>query len=244
MRMYLAAVAASLFFANPAASADLGGKPYRGPVVEPIGPAFKWTGFYLGAHGGYAWGEVEQRQTTGGMPVGPFKYDTNGAFGGGTVGYNVQMGGIVMGVEGDFGWMDLNGKGRIPSSNPAAHQDITLDGGLYGDITGRLGFAANRTLLYGKGGWAWFDGEARQKTTNPGFVTHGTDKAFDGWVAGAGIEHAFAPNITIKVEYLHFDFGHQGGDQTSVTDPPIGFVYKNTTDLTADLVKAGMNFKF
>ena len=172
------------------------------------------------------------------------KYDTNGAFGGGTVGYNVQMGGIVVGVEGDFGWMDLNGKGRIPSSNPAAHQDITLDGGLYADVTGRLGLAANRTLFYGKGGWAWFDGEARQKTTNPGFVTHGTDEAFDGWVAGAGIEHAFAPNVTFKVEYLHFDFGRQGGDQTSVTDPPIGFVYKNTTDLTAESVKAGVNFKF
>jgi outer membrane immunogenic protein len=53
-----------------------------------------------------------------------------------------------------------------------------------------------------------------------------------------------APNVSLKLEYLHFDFGRQGGDQTSVSDPPIGFVYKNTADLTADSVKPGVNFKF
>jgi outer membrane immunogenic protein len=63
-------------------------------------------------------------------------------------------------------------------------------------------------------------------------------------VAGAGIEHMIAPNVSLKLEYLHFDFGRQGGDQTSVSDPPIGFVYKNTADLTADSVKPGVNFKF
>ena len=162
------------------------GQAQRLEYDEAPRPAFSWTGFYLGAHAGYAWGDVDQRQTIGGMPVGPFSYDVDGAFGGGTAGYNWQAGQLVVGIEGDLGWMDLSGAGRIPSSNPAAHQDITLDGGLYGDITGRLGVAMGRTLLYGKGGWAWFNGEARQKTTNPGFVTHGTDKAFDGWVAGAG----------------------------------------------------------
>ena len=243
MRCVLATAALLALATVPAVAADLR-RPKRLEYDEAPRAAFSWTGFYLGAHAGYAWGSVDQRQTTGGMPVGPFGYDVDGAFGGGTAGYNWQAGQLVVGIEGDLGWMDLSGAGRIPSSNPAAHQDISLDGGLYGDITGRLGVAMGRTLLYGKGGWAWFNGEARQKTTNPGFVTHGTDKAFDGWVAGAGIEHMIAPNVSLKLEYLHFDFGRQGGDQTSVSDPPIGFVYKNTADLTADSVKAGVNFKF
>jgi outer membrane immunogenic protein len=115
----------------------LPGWPKRLEYDEAPRAAFSWTGFDLGAHAGYAWGSVDQRQTTGGMPVGPFSYDVDGAFAGGTAGYNWQAGQLVVGIEGDLGWMDLSGAGRIPSSNPAAHQDITLDAGLYGDITGR-----------------------------------------------------------------------------------------------------------
>ena len=50
--------------------------------------------------------------------------------------------------------------------------------------------------------------------------------------------------MSIKVEYQHFDFGTELGNQTSVTDPPIGHVYKNWTDLTAESVKAGVAFHF
>jgi outer membrane immunogenic protein len=210
-------------------------------LAQPLGET--WTGSYLGAHVGGVWGDVDVRDTNGGVLPGPFKYSASGAFGGGTAGYNWQNGSFVLGVEGDLGYMDLSGSGIIPSSVAGRHQDITLDGGLYGDITGRLGFAYYRTLFYGKGGFAFYDGEARQKTTNPGYVTHGTD-TFSGWVLGGGIEHYIAPGVSLKVEYLHFDFGSEGGDQTSVSDPPIGYVYRNRTSLTADSVKAGVAYHF
>jgi outer membrane immunogenic protein len=228
MKRTVPALLACIAFSHPAAAE----KP------------FDWTGLYLGGHAGYAWSDVDQRQTNGGMPPGPFSYTGNGFVGGATAGYNLQAGMFVVGVEGDIGWMDLSGTGRIPSSNPAAHQDISLDAGAYGDITGRLGVAIGKTLIYGKGGWAFYNGEARQKTTNPGFVTHGTDSTFTGWTAGGGIEHAISQGLTVKLEYQHFDFGTENGDQTSVSDPPIGFVYRNSTNVTADSVKAGINFRF
>jgi outer membrane immunogenic protein len=202
-----------------------------------------WSGLYLGAHAGGAWGDVDVTDTTGGVTPGPFNYDVNGAFGGGTVGFNVQMSSIVVGLEGDLGYMDASGSGIIPSSNPAAHQDITLDGGFYAVAAGRVGLAFGGTLIYGKGGWAFYDGEAGQKTTNPGYVTHPTG-AFSGRVYGGGIEHMIDRNWSVKAEYLHFDFDTEEGDQTSVSDPPIGFVYKNVNDVEVDTVKVGFNYHF
>ncbi len=48
----------------------------------------------------------------------------------------------------------------------------------------------------------------------------------------------------MKVEYQHFDFGSQVGDQTSITDPPIGHVYHNWTDLSFESVKSGAAYHF
>ena len=204
---------------------------------------FSWSGFYAGAHVGYAWGDVDQTQTSGGMPFGPFSYKPEGAFSGATAGYNWQFQNLVVGVEGDFGYMDLTGAGVIPSSVPGQRQDITLSDGLYATATGRIGYAFGQTLIYGKGGVAYYGGEGSQKTTNPGFVTYPTG-VFTGWVYGGGIEHFIARNWSLKIEYLHFDFGGEAGNQTSITDPPVGFVYTNNTDVKADTVKLGVNFHF
>jgi len=194
-----------------------------------------------GLHAGGVWGDVSVTDTNGGVTPGPFTYSPSGAFGGAQAGVNWQGGGFVAGVEGDIGYMNLTGAGIIPSSDPQYHQDATLSGGVYGDITGRLGFAMGQSLLYGKGGFAFYNGQALQLTTKPTYTGTGTD-TFTGWTAGAGIEHQFTPNMSVKVEYLHFDFGPEGGYQTSITDPPIGYQYDNSTKLTADSIKIGVNW--
>ena len=236
-RLCAVAVIAAALPTLAAAGGSLKDAPY-----QPL-PQTTWSGPYIGAHVGYAWGSADVTDITGGVPPGPFGYDPDGVLAGGTLGYNWQMDQFVVGVEGDLGYMDLSGSGRIPSSNPAAFQAITLDGGLYAVIAGRLGVTFGSTMIYGKAGWAYFDGEAGQKTTNPGYVTNPTG-AFSGAVYGGGIEHFISKGISLKVEYLHFNFGSQGGNQTSVSDPPIGFVYTNKTDLTADSVKVGMAVHF
>ena len=148
------------------------------------------------------------------------------------------MGSVVVGVEGDIGFMDLSGHGTAPSSDPTKQQDLRLESGLYGTATGRLGFVVGKSLIYGKGGWAYLDATASQTTTKPGYVTNPT-KAFNGWVWGGGIEHFLSPGVSVKAEYLHFDFGSQLGDQTSVSDDPIGFKYVNKTDVTAGHHESG-----
>jgi outer membrane immunogenic protein len=210
--------------------------------AKPV--VYNWNGFYVGAHAGGVWGDVNVTDDiTDGVPPGPFGYSVSGFFGGGTAGYNFEIDNIVFGIEGDLGFIDPNGRGLIPSSDPAFHQDTTLNTGLYGDVTGRVGVAFAGALVYAKGGWAFFDGEARQTTTKPGFVTNGTD-TFSGWTLGGGVEYLVTSNVSFKVEYQHFDFRPEIGDQTSVTDPPIGHAYHNWTDLTLDSVKAGVAYHF
>ncbi|RTL64394.1 MAG: porin family protein [Hyphomicrobiales bacterium] len=204
---------------------------------------FTWTGFYAGAHLGYAWGHADVSDTTGGVTPGPFGYSPRGAFLGGTAGYNWQFQSLVLGVEGDFGYMNLKGSGVIPSSNPAAHQDLTLDAGLYGVAAGRVGVAFGSTLLYGKGGFAYFGGKASQTTTNPGYITTPTG-AFTGGAYGGGVEHFISSSVSVKLEYLHFNFGSEGGLQTSISDPPVGYKYLNSTSLNADTVKIGIAAHF
>jgi outer membrane immunogenic protein len=249
--MFLRSVLASvsvIALTAAANAADIGGP---GPVSagaykDGTGHDPLWTGFYLGAHAGYVWGnESIKDNAADGVPPGPFPYDASGVFGGGTAGYNLQTGQFVFGAEADIGYMGLSGSRTIASSNPIFHQNVTLDGGAYGDITGRLGYAFVRTLIYAKGGFAFYDGQAKQATTKPGYVPTGTD-TFTGWTAGGGLEHFISPAWSVKVEYLHFDFGTQAGYQLNVGDPgsPIGYKFRNWTTVTADSVKAGINYHF
>lgn len=213
----------------------------------------RWTGGYVGAHVGGAWGDMSVKDIDGGVAPGPFKYSPSGAFGGGTAGYNWQLDALVIGAEADLGYMGLNGELDVPYGPPdqAYHKYFKIEDGLYADITGRAGFAFGDTLIYGKGGVAFTGGEGIQGTTKPWYNPTGTG-GYTGWVAGGGIEHFITSNISIKAEYLHFDFGTEGGVQEKVvaTDPrtddgtPVGAKFHNLQTLSVDSVKAGIAYHF
>jgi len=101
-------------------------------------------------------------------------------------------------------------------------------------------------LIYAKGGFAFFDGEAKQATTKPGYAPTGTD-TFTGWTLGGGAEYFLTRSISLKAEYLHFDFGTQRAYQTTtVADPPtpVGYQFNNWHDVSFDSVKAGIAYHF
>lgn len=214
------------------------------------GPAI-WSGFYVGAHAGYAQGDatttddIKDWCSPGDTAcikkyVGPFDWSPEGGFGGGTIGVNWQHGMFVVGIEGDLGYMGVTGSRKTDSSNPVKYQTLEVDGGFYGVAAGRLGLAFGRTLVYAKSGWAYYDTNITQTTTNPGFTTHGTD-ALTGWAYGGGLEHALGQGWSIKAEYLHFQFDSEQGDQTRDDD---GYTFGNSSDLDVDTVKLGVNYKF
>jgi len=218
-------------------------------AASPVQAGDTWTGAYAGANLGYIWGDAtttDDVKDWGKDPrfIGPFNNSVGGFVGGGTLGYNVHWGRFVFGPEIDLEYADLAGSIETPSSQSGNHQNIGLDGGFLGTFGARAGFLIDpATLIFAKGGFALYTGQASQATTADGYATHATD-TFTGFVVGGGVERMITQNISLKIEYSHMEFGTEDGDQTSLTDPPVGHVYSNHTDLTADSVRAALNYHF
>jgi opacity protein-like surface antigen len=224
------------------------------PVYDP---APTWTGFYLGAHVGGAWGELKNNYNyketylDGSSPWGyadGWKNTNDGVFGGGTVGYNYQTGAFVLGFEADFGAMGFSNTHNYYSAANDVYYWNKQDASFYADVTGRLGYAAGPALFYVKGGWAYLDNSSSfgfgSSVGSPWY----TDKSLDGWTVGGGIEYMWSPNWSVKAEYLYFDFSknnHNGDDGLWLN----GTQYGNWTDhfdnqLTINTFKVGLNYHF
>ena len=167
----------------------------------PVAPAWSWTGFYIGAEGGYGWGTSNQSFTgLGGGTTG--NYNISGGAGGGTVGFNYQFDPRwVLGLEGDFSASSIKGS-TLSSATYGCGTVCTSNVRWYDTFRGRLGYSINNVLLYGTGGLAYGRLDTSFGTGIPGVVSN--DRS--GWTAGAGLEYGFAPHWSAKLEYLFVDF--------------------------------------
>lgn len=120
----------------------------------------------------------------------------NGALVGGTLGYNMQFGSVVFGIETDLDWSNL--KGSTTTNCPLGCE--TKNSWL-GTARGRIGYAFDRFLPYFTGGAAF--GNIQAMATG---LTAATETRV-GWALGGGIEYAFLSNWSAKVEYIYVDLG-------------------------------------
>lgn len=196
----------------PAAAADLPARiPTKAPVMVPT--YYNWTGCYLGGYVGGASGarDITARDTNGYNALGDtWGYKLDSSFiGGGTLGCNYQTGQFVFGLEGEAGYMKLRGSALDPLSPfiPLDTLSSTKYGDWYGMITGRVGIAWDRALLYVKGGAAFVPTTSSVVDANPAggnivtATTNDTTKA--AWTLGGGIEYAIAEAWSIKGEYMY-----------------------------------------
>jgi outer membrane immunogenic protein len=179
--------------------------------LPPRAPAFSWTGFYLGSHTGAAIGLTTTSNTTpyGGFDANiPVSYDLNtvAIFGGGQIGYNWQLGNIVLGVEAEGGYL-----GARDSQRPVPDDLVEVRYGWYGTFTGRAGFAYDRLLTYVKGGAAVAQIRNTASDFAGGVITPNDFSQVSsikwGWTIGSGFEYAILPNWNVNSEYLYMDFG-------------------------------------
>jgi outer membrane immunogenic protein len=201
-------------------------------IAAPADPVFLWGGLYIGAHGGYGWGQNDFHYD-GGSSTGFAPLQPSGAFGGLQVGYNQRIGASnwVLGTEFDVSWGPLKGDGTFTRSTALTPASATLD--TFGSSRIRVGYAIERVLAYATGGLAW----SRD-------VVGDTFRKFDGyhvgWAAGAGLEYAFDPRWSAKIEYLYADLGRSYGNLA-----PTGPIVTNSSNaLTLNLVRAGVNYRF
>src|SRR5215475_12075338 len=106
MKRVLGAAAALLSATTVASAADLPATPLPARVGMAAPIIFSWTGCYVGAEGGGAWGSSEhvaQSGTIAGTSI-TGKFDLSGAIAGGTIGCNLQLSNFVIGVENDYSW--------------------------------------------------------------------------------------------------------------------------------------------
>jgi outer membrane immunogenic protein len=213
--------------AGTASAADMPlGAPYtRVPYVSPV---YSWTGFYIGAMGGYGWSD-EVRASIGGVTFSTSSSDLKGGFAGGTVGHNWQMGSWVMGIEADAAWSDLK------YSQSAFGVTVADKIQSLGSVTGRIGYLpAQSLMLYFKGGYAWADNQV----SAAGFgLTFAETRFHSGWTVGAGLEYMFVPNWSAKVEYMFADYSNA----TYVAAFVPGGIGLGAT---VNTVKAGINYHF
>src|SRR5450631_2575773 len=206
--------------AGSAFAADLSVAPlYKAPpVVAPT--AYNWSGFYVGANGGGAWG-TSNWDSTGG-------FNLSGGVIGGTAGVNWQLGHAVLGLEGDVDWSNLKGS----STSTLCPAGCTTSNDWLATVRGRAGYAFDRFLPYVTGGLAVGD----VKASTPAFS--GATQTNAGWTAGGGVELALTNNWTAKAEYLHVDLGNMNCGFSC------GVVANNNVSLKSDLVRGGVNFRF
>jgi outer membrane immunogenic protein len=216
-----------------ASAADL---PLKAPPIAPAA-VYNWTGWYVGGDVGGAWSKADLNHspffaTT--APLGGFPIDAGaltsaaspslratGITGGIHGGYNVQSGNFVYGGEADFSGMSLSASqsGVFPfPSTPGAtfNAASSYRTDWQATLRGRIGVASNDWLFYATGGLAVADFRINQ---NAGSLVAGSSFSVAsftdtraGWVLGAGVEHAFANNWIVRLEYLYSDYGtaHNG----------------------------------
>jgi outer membrane immunogenic protein len=230
-KLILATVFAA--FAVPAFSADL---PRKAPAyAPPPPPPFSWTGIYIGGDIGYGWGKSDGLSTNAaGLFPTPYSFNPNGVIGGGFIGANYQFNQFVIGVEADWQAADLDGAQDIPAIGGSIHVSTKVND--YGSLRGRLGFAWDRFLIFGTGGWAWGNGHTFYGVTGaPPAVTRNINSS--GWTAGAGVEYAFTNNWLARLEYRYTDLGTQSyvdpatnsadtGNPVTINDIRLGLAYK------------------
>lgn len=198
---------------TPSVAADLR-MATKAPVMAPMVPAPNWNGFYIGAMGGYGWGDLR----TDTAFRGSFRDSLEGGFVGGTIGYNFQAPGSiwVFGIEGEGAAAD------IQTDIPGFRARIDA----FGSIRGRVGIAAGNVLFYATGGYALANLEERDFFGTTQSQTH------DGYAVGGGIEYAFNPNWSLKAEYLYMDFDRKG------------YFGTDRVRFDTSTVKGGINYHF
>ncbi|MCX5576703.1 outer membrane protein [Kaistia terrae] len=226
MNIRLFALASASVLALGVVGAQAADLTYEAAPVAAAPAAFNWTGFYLGVHAGAA---ITDFEFSSPQNLGPDFSDNNTGFLGGVqAGYNWQFDNIVVGLQTDFAYTSAK-----VSLGDIGAGEVEQKLEWLGSTTARIGYAFDNLLVYGKGGVAY--GQSKFELPVGGGLSLQDSQWHTGWTAGVGAEYAFTQNLTGLIEYNYVDLGSQD----------YNFLFANAdVDLTSNVIKAGLNYKF
>ncbi|TXN00165.1 porin family protein [Methylobacterium sp. WL64] len=282
MKLIYIGVATTLL-SGAASAADL---PRRqAPPVFAAVPVFTWTGGFAGLESAYTFTDRERITTTGNFPANaanvaalrrpPTTYTEQDGVAnvGGVFGYNYQFtpgSGFVVGFAVNIDWTDIHKNrfilGNGNAANPALPNPNAFRQSLewLGTANGRIGYAFDRFLIYGTGGFAFGQVQYDANFYTPAGALQFAGRYTDletGYDYGGGIEYAIPTDsflnyfsvgkylgiksdaVTIKAEYIHYDLGKRNVLVTAIPGVGTGsYTSRFTTE--GNIVRAGFNYKF
>jgi outer membrane immunogenic protein len=242
-RAFLATIAVAAIGMGPALAADM---PVKAPPAQQT--PWSWAGFYVGLNVGGVWGEANRfyPDAIGGALNTTTKFDDT------IIGFHSgaqwQFGQIVLGIESALSWgVDkMEGTSVAPSPPFVGNLSIRNQINHLSTIGGRAGFAWDRILIYGTGGFASARVATNYITTSTGaeaFPAEAGRTRLNGWYAGAGIDWVLfrgeLTSLILGVEYQHFDL-----DSKRVSILLTSVPEQHSIDASGDLVRVRLTGKF
>lgn len=181
-----ALTASAIALGASALSVPLTTSAARADFLAPI-----WNGAYIGFHGGAKWGDIDTDFSS--------NVSATDITGGGHIGYNLSLMGVMVGVEADanldstrYG-LDIMGGGTG-----------SFETDWSGSLRGRIGIPVGPVLLYATAGYAWTEATLNEVSANGGSFS--ANHTFNGVVYGLGAEAFVLPNMSLRLEALRYDY--------------------------------------
>ncbi len=274
MNKFLVTAACFGMMTTTALAADLPSRRAPPVYIPPPIPVFTWTGAYIGANAGYAFEQDHNIAFTGNTagPAGNIATGLRPAFlqdrakgftGGGQFGYNYQitgaggsfggLGGVVIGIEADAAYTG-NSEGSFYTAGAFSSQAVSKTD-FVGTVRGRLGYAFDRFLVYGTGGFAYgnvSDNIAFYNAAGVNTYFGSQNTLRTGYAYGGGVEYAIpvasflnpfhSSAVTVKAEFIHYDLNSNNVLVASTAGT--GNSFNAAIHAQGNLVRAGVNYKF
>lgn len=256
-----------LLSAMPAYASDtvLDNNDHIKPLMET--GKINWSGLRLGIFGGISSSSGEAKRgafegvlipldVTNGLFPGAISKKKSSLNGGVSVGYDLQRGNFLAGVEADFTFQDLSFSHQFSRVDPNPVAPFTgidtnttyqTQFGNLATLRARAGYATGDILLYATAGIAAGRVTNRFKLdlpdlgySSPDWSKSGTQS---GYAVGAGVEYSISSNISMKLEGLYVDLSDttiKAVDSVTFPGETISYQFKNDVLLG----KIGLNFKF
>lgn len=222
-------------------------------VLQPPG-GYRWEGAYIGGNIGGTWtnGDSFGIGTVSSSAYSTLKESqTSTVTGGAQVGYNYQVGKLVVGAEAD---VNFNGAStrtfasysyNYPYSSNYSQAEYKASVDWYSSARVRVGLSPNPNfLVYATAGIAF--GQVSLSTSSFGFsqppyvfypgANLSSNSILAGWIAGAGAEYALGPAWSVRAEALYMSLG--------TADLHIANGFSASGDIEMGVVRGGVNYQF